>query len=81
LIGVNTNDAQTKNLKEIMQTENLNWRSFAYQEAINAKWGANTPAYYVLDKDGVIRCKWIGYPGEQAIDTALETLINEVDGK
>ena len=31
-----------------MDKENLPWRSFAYQEAINAKWGNNTPAYYVI---------------------------------
>jgi hypothetical protein len=30
---------------------------------------------------GVIRYKWIGAPGEKAIDTALEKLIAEVNGK
>src|SRR5438046_9798904 len=35
------------------------------------------------DPRGVIRHKWVGAPGEKAIDTALETLINEakVNGK
>jgi hypothetical protein len=28
----------------------------------------------------VIRHKWIGSPGEKAIDTALEKLINEAEG-
>ena len=62
-----------------MEKENLNWRSFNYQEAINAKWNSATPVYYVIDPQGVIRFKWIGYPGEQAIDAALETLIKEVE--
>jgi hypothetical protein len=54
----------------------MNWRSFAHQEAINAKWSPSTPSYYVLDPKGVIRYKWVGAPGEKAIDTALEKLIS-----
>jgi hypothetical protein len=81
LIGVNVNEAQAKNLKEIMDKENLNWRSFTYHEAINAKWNPSTPAYYVIDHKGVIRFKWVGYPGEQAIDEALEKLIEAAEGK
>jgi peroxiredoxin len=64
-----------------MDTENLPWRSFAYQEAINAKWNNFTPAYYVIDPTGVIRYRWIGHPGEHAIDTALEKLIEEAEEK
>jgi peroxiredoxin len=64
-----------------MDKENLNWRSFAYQEAINAQWNPSTPAYYVIDHNGVIRFKWVGYPGEHAIDAALEKLIAEAEGK
>jgi hypothetical protein len=76
LIGVNVNDFETKNLKERMDKEKMNWRSFAHQDAINAQWNPSTPSYYVLDPKGVIRYKWIGAPGEKAIDTALEQLIN-----
>ena len=64
-----------------METENLNWRSFAYQEAINAKWNPSTPGYYVIDHKGVIRYKWVGHPGEQAIDAALDKLVEEAEGK
>jgi hypothetical protein len=62
-----------------MAQEKMNWRSFAHQEAINAKWNPSTPGYYVLDPTGVIRHKWIGAPGEKAIDTALEKLIDEAE--
>ena len=79
LIGVNVNDYETKDLKERMAQENMNWRSFAHQEAFNAKWNPSTPSYYVLDSKGVIRYKWVGPPGEKAIDTALEKLIDETD--
>jgi len=77
LIGVNVNDRESMNLKETMAQEKMNWRSFAYQEAVSAKWNPSTPSYYVLDSRGVIRHKWVGAPGEKAIDTALEKLIDE----
>jgi hypothetical protein len=83
LIGVNVNASESTNLKERMDQENMNWRSFAHQEAINTKWNPSTPSYYVLDPKGVIRHKWVGAPGAKAIDTALEKLIHEaeVNGK
>ena len=77
LVGVNVNEFESKNLKQRMDKEKMNWRSFAHQEAINAQWNPSTPGYYVLDPKGVIRHKWVGAPGEKAIDTALEKLINE----
>ena len=79
LIGVNVSPFETKNLKERMDKEKMNWRSFAHQEAINAQWNPSTPGYYVLDPRGVIRYKWVGAPGEKAIDTALEKLISEAE--
>ena len=63
-----------------MDKEKMNWRSFAHQEAINDQWNPSTPGYYVLDPKGVIRYKWVGAPGEKAIDTALEKLIGEAEG-
>jgi hypothetical protein len=81
LIGVNVSQFETKNLKERMDKENMNWRSFAHQDAVNVKWNPSTPTYYVLDPKGVIRHKWVGPPGEKAIDTAVEKLIDEINGK
>jgi len=37
-----------------------------------------TPAFYVLDPRGVIRHKWIGYPGEHIIDAAAERLLEDL---
>ena len=79
LIGVNVNESESRNLRERMDKEKMNWRSFAHQDAINAKWNPSTPGYYVLDPKGMIRYKWIGAPGEKAIDTALEKLISEAE--
>ena len=64
-----------------MYKEKLNWRSFADQGDIFHKWNPpGTPAFYVIDHKGVIRYKWVGGPGEKAIDAALEKLIHEAVG-
>ena len=62
-----------------MEKEKLNWRSFADGRAISEKWNTATPGYYVIDHKGVIRYKWVGNPGEKAIDTALEGLIQQAE--
>ena len=64
-----------------MDREKLYWRSTADAgKAIAAAWNQpGTPLYYVLDLQGVIRYKWSGYPGEKALDTALENLIQEAE--
>jgi peroxiredoxin len=79
LIGVNVVGHEPMKLKEVMVKEQLNWRSWA-SRAVGAKWNAATPTYYVIDHHGVIRNKWVGSPGERAIDTALEKLIHEAEG-
>ena len=79
LIGIHGNGYEPKKLKAVMEKEKLNWRSFADQRIISPKWSARgTPAYYVFDHKGVIRYKWIGYPGAKAIDAALEKLLKEI---
>jgi hypothetical protein len=76
---VNVNPYDAKKLKPVMDREKLNWRSFAAGRAISEKWNAATPGYYVIDPRGVIRYKWVGNPGEKAIDAALERLIHEAE--
>jgi len=82
LIGVNIFDYEPKKLKEVMDKEQITWRSIASQ-AVTSRWNAGTPTYYVIDVKGVIRYKWVGSPGEKAIDGALEKLIRqaEIDAK
>ncbi len=72
-------------LKAVMDKENLTWRTFADpgdlgQGPIAARWNVSaTPTLYVIDHRGVIRHKWLGGPGERAIDGALEGLIREAE--
>ena len=80
MIGVNVHCREPKKLKEVMNKENLHWRSFVNQEAIFRTWNPpGTPAFYLVDHKGVIRYKWVGSPGEKAIDAALEKLIHEAE--
>ena len=64
-----------------MATENLNWRSFADNGDITRQWNSPaTPAFYVIDPEGIIRRKWVGgSPGEEAIEAVLESLIQEAE--
>jgi peroxiredoxin len=86
LIGVNVNGYEVRQLKKAMEKEKLTWRSFADpgalgQGAITTKWNLpGTPTFYVIDPRGVIRHKWVGSPGEKAIDAALDRLIQEAEG-
>jgi len=82
LLGVHPNDYTPKKLKEVMEKEKLNWRSFADHRVISQRWSSRgTPTYYIIDHKGVIRYKWNGYPGAKAIDGALEKLIKEAERK
>ncbi|MBL7041511.1 MAG: redoxin domain-containing protein [Pirellulaceae bacterium] len=82
MVGINLLPHKPEALKEVMEKENLNWRTFADDGAISRKWNSPaTPAFYVIDHKGVIRHKWIGHPGEKSIDAALEKLIQEAEGK
>jgi peroxiredoxin len=63
-----------------MEKEKLPWRSFADRGAIAEKWPVSgTPTVYVIDARGVIRYKWVGSPGERAIDAAIEKLLGEIE--
>ena len=60
-----------------MNKEKLNWRSWS-SRGTAAKWSARgTPTYCVIDHKGVIRSKWVGYPGANAIDNTLKELLND----
>ena len=89
LLGVNTNSYDPAKLKSVMDKEQLPWRSFADTAdgtsggmgKICGDWNLEgTPTLFIVDHNGVIRHKWLGGPGEKAIDEALEKLIKEAEG-
>ena len=79
LVGVNIVDHQPGELKAVTKKESINWRSFDDDGGINRRWNSPpTPAFYVLDHQGVIRHKWMGHPGEEVIDAAVEKLVEAI---
>lgn len=87
VIGVNANRYDSKKLKEVMDHEKLNWRSFADTAdgdglgKISSAWNLQgTPTLFVLDHKGVIRYRWLGSPGEKVVDEALKKLVKEAEG-
>ena len=85
LIGVSVGGLNAMQLKEVMDSQQLTWRSFvdagtAGAGPIATKWNLSvTPTIYLIDHKGAIRHKWAGAPGEKAIDAALEMLIQKAE--
>jgi len=82
LIGVNIFPQSPADLKKAMRREKLTWRSFTVKDTeITRIWNKPaTPSYYIIDHDGIIRYKWVGNPGSEAIDRALEGLLKAAEG-
>ena len=87
LIGVNINCYEPKKLKEVMDNEQLNFRSFTDTAdgeglgVISSAWNLDgTPTIYVVDHRGVIRYGRFGIPDTKAIDEVLDTFIKEAEG-
>jgi len=90
LIGVNINCHEPKKLKEVMDKEQLPFRSFTDTRAgegeglgvIGSAWNLfGTPTVFVLDHKGVIRYRQIGIPDRKAIDEVLNKLVKEAEWK
>ena len=63
-------------LKAVMKEENITWRSFDDDGEIWEQWNSPaTPAYYLMDHQGIIRHKWTVNPGEKTLDAILEKRI------
>ena len=81
LLGVHGFDYPPAKLKAVMQKDQLNWRSIS-SRAIAARWSARgTPTYYIIDPNGVIQSKWVGYPAAKAIDEALDKWVKEAESE
>jgi len=69
-------------LKAAKTKEKLDWRSFVGRGQIAREWNnPPTPTFYLIDHTGVIRQKWVGSPGIETMDLAIEKLVREVESK
>jgi len=80
IVGVNS-DGDLDALKDVLEEENITWRSFwngpkGTSGPISSRWNVSGwPTLYVLDQNGVIRHKWLGSPGEEEMDKAIDELV------
>lgn len=80
MLGVNILPHTPEELKEVVDTHKLTWRTFADDGSIAKQWNSPaTPSFYIIDHQGIIRHRWIGHPGEETIEAALEKLLGRVD--
>jgi hypothetical protein len=83
LLGINSdNDREETN--ENNKKEDITWRSWwdggSTQGPIASAWNVKGwPSLYVLDHKGTIRHKWVGFPGQETFDSAIEALISEAE--
>jgi hypothetical protein len=85
LIGVNS-DKDLEALKPVLEKEEITWRSFwngekGTQGPISEAWFVRGwPTLYLIDHKGIVRHKYVGSPGDKALDAAIDRLIEEAEG-
>jgi hypothetical protein len=82
LIGVNS-DRDKEQIKQKNEAAQITWRSFwngpeGTGGPISKSWNVRGwPTLYIIDHKGVIRHKWVGSPGGEVLDKAIDELIEE----
>ncbi len=85
LIGVNSDRGSAEDLKKKNEEAQITWRSFKNDRGdkgqISKDWAVQGwPTIYLIDHKGVIREKWLGSPGEEVLDKAIDKLVKDADG-
>jgi hypothetical protein len=84
LVGVNSDD-DLKELKKVLEEEQITWRSFQNSkggkgEPVASDWNVRGwPTLVVIDHKGVLRHKYVGNPGNEKLDAAIEKLVAEAE--
>ena len=85
LVGVNSDKDFAEKKKKEFVDEKITWRSFAAGSTsgeIPKAWGIQGwPTLYLIDAQGNVRKKWVGSPGEEILDGAIENLVAETKAK
>lgn len=82
IVGVNS-DKDLVELKQKSTEAGITWRSFwngkdGTRGPISKAWNVKGwPTLYLIDHLGVIRHKWVGSPGNEKLDEAIDALVAE----
>ena len=82
LLGINS-DPDLAATRQRCEKEKISWRNFYEGEggppgAISKAWQVKGwPTLYLVDAAGTIRKKWMGSPGDEALDQAIDALVAE----
>jgi len=80
LLGVNS-DTDLMELKKVLDEEQITWRSFWNGKEgtggpISTDWNVHGwPTLYIIDHKGIIRHKFVGSPGDEKLDAAIDKLV------
>ena len=80
LLGVNSDPKDR--LRKAVKQENLTWRSWwdggSTGGPIASQWGIRGwPTLFLIDHKGVIRRKYVGSPGEEALNKEIDKLVRD----
>jgi hypothetical protein len=84
LLGVNSDQDLTE-LKKVLEEEQITWRSFWNGKEgtggpISTDWNVHGwPTLYIIDHKGVIRHKYVGSPGNDKLDAAIDKLVEAAE--
>jgi peroxiredoxin len=84
LVGVNSDD-DLDELKKVLEEEKITWRSFQNSKKgagppISKQWNVQGwPTLFVIDHKGIIRHKYLGSPGNEKLDEAIDKLVEAAE--
>jgi hypothetical protein len=79
LIGVNS-DTDAEKLKNDLKENQVTWRSFQNRQKISNEWKVQGwPTLYLIDHKGVIQRKWLGGPGNEVLNKAVDKLVQAAE--
>ncbi len=82
LLGINSDSRQR--LKEVITKEKMTWRSWfdggSTGGPIATEWAVQGwPTLCLIDQNGVIRQRYLGSPGDEQLDDAIEQLVKAAE--